>query len=208
MFSPDQYDVFDDTSSSIPTSDSERQIVWDALCMPQGALGSVKWTLYTFIAGVYLLGIVYYTLSHQCVARYLRNYMRILSKDNTGARRHRTLRAVLATLSVSLMWWCLARFVLFRRAFKKRAGISNKDYEWSYGQILSLASWVPVLVELAYLWWEGARAGLTGQLMEPYEVKEMGVEAVDERRDDEMELLARGQGQDLNSRVDVDHEIG
>jgi hypothetical protein len=45
--------------------------------------------------------------------------------------------------------------------------------EWSFGQVLVIATWAPVVVEFAYLWWERPVEALNGQLMDPYEVKEV-----------------------------------
>ena len=89
------------------------------------------------------------------------------------------------------MWMCQIRFTVFREALKDRVGATNKDSQWSFGQILCLASWVPVLVEVIYIYREGPEAALTGQLMVPYEVKERSdVGMVEIRREDEIELLS------------------
>jgi hypothetical protein len=55
------------------------------------------------------------------------------------------------------------------------AGDENKDTEWSFGQILAVGTWVPVVVEFAYVWWERPLEALNGRLMDPYEVKEVSV---------------------------------
>ena len=96
------------------------------------------------------------------------------------------------------MWACLAYVAFFRRHFKPREGESNKDYEVSFGQILALMTWVPVMVEFGYIWVMGPLEALTGQLLEPYQVTSTE-SAEDEpngagdevNQDDKVELLPR-----------------
>lgn len=53
---------------------------------------------------------------------------------------------------------------------RARAGAYNKDSEWTFGQILALATWVPFLAEFAYTWLEEPEDALNGRLPAPYEV--------------------------------------
>lgn len=55
-------------------------------------------------------------------------------------------------------------------------GDNNRDNEWSFGQVLALGTWVPVLVQFGYLWWEKPTVALSGRLMAPYEVVEVSKE--------------------------------
>ncbi|KAF2871749.1 hypothetical protein BDV95DRAFT_48225 [Massariosphaeria phaeospora] len=71
------------------------------------------------------------------------------------------------------MWFCLGWFVHFRKGLLRAAGKTNKDLEWSFGQILALATWVPVLAELVYIWKQGPVKALSGLLMHPYKVVEI-----------------------------------
>jgi hypothetical protein len=75
------------------------------------------------------------------------------------------------------MWVCLGWFIHFQNKRNSMAGEENKDTEWSFGQILAVGTWVPVVVEFAYIWWEKPLEALNGRLMDPYEVKEISVEA-------------------------------
>lgn len=63
----------------------------------------------------------------------------------------------------------MALFGVVRLDYEALAGDANKDSEWSFGQILGLASWLPVLVDFAYIWWEGHKEALTGQMMSGFE---------------------------------------
>ena len=50
---------------------------------------------------------------------------------------------------------------------------NSKDKDWSFGQTLALATWVPFIVEFAYIWWEEPEKALNGRLIDPYRVVEM-----------------------------------
>jgi hypothetical protein len=50
------------------------------------------------------------------------------------------------------MWWSLATFISLQQAVRKKSGASNQDHQWSFGQVLALASWVPVVVEVFYVY--------------------------------------------------------
>lgn len=52
-------------------------------------------------------------------------------------------------LSLVFMWLFLGLFTAYREDVRHRAGDSDQDGEWTFGQVLSLATWAPVAVELA-----------------------------------------------------------
>lgn len=65
-------------------------------------------------------------------------------KINTGMRHFFTLA------SFALMWTTLGLITAWRRQISRVAhGRNNKDEEWTFGQVLTLAAWVPTLRELA-----------------------------------------------------------
>lgn len=51
--------------------------------------------------------------------------------------------------SLVFMWLFLVLFTAYREDVRHRAGDSDQDGEWTFGQVLSLATWAPVAVELA-----------------------------------------------------------
>lgn len=51
--------------------------------------------------------------------------------------------------SLVFMWLFLALFTAYREDVRRRAGDSDQDGEWTFGRVLSLATWAPVAVELA-----------------------------------------------------------
>lgn len=50
--------------------------------------------------------------------------------------------------SLVFMWVFLALFTAYREDVRHRAGDSDQDGEWTFGQVLSLTTWAPVAVEL------------------------------------------------------------
>lgn len=46
------------------------------------------------------------------------------------------------------MWTFLFLFTAYREAVKQKAGESDQDTEWTFGQVLSLVTWAPVALEL------------------------------------------------------------
>ncbi|KAL6150255.1 hypothetical protein ACJBU6_10562 [Exserohilum turcicum] len=71
---------------------------------------------------------------------------------------------------ICTMWGFLGWLLNLAIKIQSRAGDNNKDSEWTFGQVLSLATWVPFVVEFAYIWWEDPLQALHGRLMAPYEV--------------------------------------
>jgi hypothetical protein len=58
-----------------------------------------------------------------------------------------------STLSAAfcIMWVFISWFVFLTLQIRNRAGQKNKDNEWTFGQVLALATWVPFMTEFAYI---------------------------------------------------------
>ena len=63
-------------------------------------------------------------------------------------------RRILLAMSLCAMWIFMGWFVHLTLRIRERAGKNNKDREWTFGQVLALATWVPFFVEFAYQWLE------------------------------------------------------
>lgn len=55
-------------------------------------------------------------------------------------------------LCCSVMWALLGLFTRYRSSLRSVMGSSNKDSEWSFGQVLALTTWVPVAVDLTTIY--------------------------------------------------------
>lgn len=96
-------------------------------------------------------------------------------RRQTRARLIQTLRSqwwwIIVSLGLAAMWTCLGLFIYFRATFDKEYPPSqdSADREWSFGQILALGTWAPILTEIGYVAVQGPRRALTGLMMEGYE---------------------------------------
>ena len=51
-------------------------------------------------------------------------------------------------LCCAIMWALLGLFSAYRFDIHRKMGSSDEDSQWSFGQVLALATWAPVAVEL------------------------------------------------------------
>lgn len=58
------------------------------------------------------------------------------------------LRLANGLTSLLFMWLFLVFWIVYREDVRLRAGSADEDSEWTFGQVLSLATWAPVGVEL------------------------------------------------------------
>jgi hypothetical protein len=72
--------------------------------------------------------------------------------------------------STCIMWVFIGWFINLTNTIRSRAGEDNNDNKWTFGQVLALATWLPVIVEFTYIWWESPVQAMNGRLMAPYEV--------------------------------------
>jgi hypothetical protein len=147
-------------------SDAENQNLWEYNCVDPGVMQG-----FVIVITITLLCMVVTTIVYLII---LKNVLRIPFLKSKGRPKLKRFRKnwwwVSGLLAFGGMWATLAMFVYFRTAFNRRAGTTNKDEEWSFGQILALSTWVPVVVELLFIGRKGAVAALTGQLSDKYQV--------------------------------------
>ncbi|KAJ9134289.1 C6 zinc finger domain containing protein [Pleurostoma richardsiae] len=109
----------------------------------------------------------------------------------------------------AMMWVLLGMFTRFRLAVFDAMGLSNQDGQWSFGQVLSLATWVPVALDLATIRLYGAKAGLEGKVSQHYNI----VAAPEKDEYESAEMQAPGEQEHLKvgdtsyTRVEV-HNLG
>jgi hypothetical protein len=63
----------------------------------------------------------------------------------------RAWRVIVSVLACLVMWFFLGLFAAMRATIIDVAGDSDKSNEWSFGQIVALASWAPVVLNFFYL---------------------------------------------------------
>jgi hypothetical protein len=177
---PGSYEFYrvDDTYT---LEDPDRQLPWNAWCTNAPAVRTFS---------IWALALIGFTLLMMILPVLL-----FASRRWIDQTRKETCQKTLVITCLAAMWAFQIEFTLFRIAMNKRAGSSNKDSQWSFGQILALASWIPVVVEIVYISCEGPEKALLGHLVEPYEVKKKleDAEMIESGRGDEFQLLPHRQ---------------
>ncbi|KAK4154396.1 hypothetical protein C8A00DRAFT_14475 [Chaetomidium leptoderma] len=82
----------------------------------------------------------------------------------------RLWRAVVTILAWIVMWVFLGVFTALRARSIEVAGASDKSNEWSFGQIVAVAAWVPVLLNFIYILIAGVDGAQNSKLPDGYEV--------------------------------------
>lgn len=142
------------------------QADWEENCIDENAAMHLLYLALAF-AGSLLLGILGYFVTAMIVK---------LRHQPLGPWSHRIFRLMWWTglvLAFLGMWLCLIWFIQFQMYRNSLAGVDNKETEWSFRQVLAVATWVPAIIEFGYLWLESPADALNGRLMHPYEVKEV-----------------------------------
>jgi hypothetical protein len=149
--------------TNITTEDKDiKQVNWETFCLGRGNVYNFFW-FSLGLAGLLILGIVCFVIG---------SFSASLQRQSAASWSRRVWWITLVTAFIA-MWLCLGWFVLLQMQRNDMAGKDNKDTKWSFGQILAVATWVPVIIEFVYIWWETPVKALSGQLMDPYEVKEV-----------------------------------
>ncbi|ROV92126.1 hypothetical protein VSDG_07507 [Cytospora chrysosperma] len=80
------------------------------------------------------------------------------------------LRLVNGLLCLAIMWAFLGLFTAYRHDVKTKAGEADEDDEWTFGQVLSLTTWIPIGIELISVYIYGAQETVQRGLSKRYKV--------------------------------------
>ncbi|KAH7090336.1 hypothetical protein FB567DRAFT_491057 [Paraphoma chrysanthemicola] len=140
---------------------------WEARCLEIRHIYPIIFLSWA-IAGLVCLSAVIFAISAgvACKRHKTRNLVRVLH----------LLWWPMIILAFSAMWTFVGWLTYFTFSIRDRARNSNKDAEWSFGQFLALSTWMPFLVEFAYVWCEEPEKALNGRLIAPYEVVKVAEE--------------------------------
>jgi len=140
--------------------------IWEEICTEPELQTAFKIALYVLIGISFGIFIIYTV--------FVMNVFRVPwfnSSRHPFAQRCRVaVITVITIIGWSGMWASLGVFMYYRHAIGKLQGPSSKDREWNFGQLLALATWVPVGVELICIWWLGPERGLSGQVSKRFKV--------------------------------------
>lgn len=161
-----QVTVTQDTLKLFFEKDPDHQLKWESFCLTQ--LGASRANLaFTIVLGTVFVVASFTMILLGNVFRipFLRSERRPLLRN---IRRYKWIMS--AFLALHAMWMSLGIFFWFRFELNKNTGNHNKDQEWTFGQVLAVATWAPVLMEFYVLWRDGAEKGLTGLLSDRFVV--------------------------------------
>ncbi|KAI1084726.1 hypothetical protein F5B20DRAFT_219000 [Whalleya microplaca] len=144
---------------------------WQDTCQDQTRINQLKTILRIghIALGVNVLWWLYYFVASTIPPRV---HARVHSWQTwTRWERYRPwLRALNGALLAILMWVFVVWFNLYRNETLKLSNDTNEDKDWSFGQVLALATWSPVFVDLAAVFIYGPERGLSEKLSRRYEV--------------------------------------
>jgi len=77
---------------------------------------------------------------------------RTIPFSTVGKRRRVWMKTLCAFILFLAMWVMLSLLTALRQRFIAAAGRSNNENAWTFGQIIALATWTPVIVDFSHLY--------------------------------------------------------
>ena len=171
MFAGPGYDRYTEKEKD-DNAESRKNILWEAYCEGE------SWVVlqYGALVQIAILGLVAILCVSHFASRFLTAHRR--RRNTTSGRQHSRASTriidgtwfmyTVACLSILGSWGPLLLFTYVVYQFNTASGPSPDQNEWTFGQVLALATWVPVLVDFAYVYIEGPQEAYTGQMAEPF----------------------------------------
>lgn len=135
-----------------------RALIWEKHCDSGGIRHRLR-TLLTVGLIVQAPGFIYSLFTSLVAATspwrsdpFHRLHRRCGSAFNLPEPLNRIVRLVIGTIYLAFALLFLASFIQYRHIVKNLAPSTDADIDWSFGQILALAQWAPVGLELMSAW--------------------------------------------------------
>lgn len=163
----DQALAFMSTTQNPTWRDPDGQMTFEYYCLERSYSASVKLSILIFFVAACASGVIYFlmlpvwalhTVQDTPIAQKLRDAWSVVA-------------AVLATLT---MWAAFATFYFFRQRIGERSGGTNKDHAWTFGQVVAISTFAPVVIQFAMVWGKGAERALTGSMSVRYRAERVG----------------------------------
>ncbi|KAL2272715.1 hypothetical protein FJTKL_06227 [Diaporthe vaccinii] len=90
------------------------------------------------------------------------------------------------------MWAFLGLFIAYRHDVLTKAGSASEDTEWTFGQVLSLTTWIPIGIELLAVYIYDSNRSF--QIMIPSQYQ--GMERIDTERIKNSMIYEKTSGED------------
>ncbi|KAI1458739.1 hypothetical protein F4805DRAFT_466598 [Annulohypoxylon moriforme] len=156
--------------------------IWLGMCSPLTLLNYGLGPTLRIAQVLLILNAICYVIWMICRGRpsILRGWPRLRSFWQKIARYIKILNMVVCCL---VMWTMLALFHIYRDEVNKSAGKDNQNSDWTFGQVLAVATWVPVLVEFATVLKYGPEEGLGKKISRKYTIVPNTTPDYDEKED-------------------------
>jgi hypothetical protein len=130
-----------------------RELIWLETCESRDLRDSLDKLLRggNAILAVNLVWFVYFLVGG-FVPQRARESLRKNRCYQLWERTFRTLRIANGFISGIFMWTFLGLFQRYRRTIGDNTGPADKDGAWTFGQVLAIATWVPVVFDLIAIW--------------------------------------------------------
>ncbi|XXG95578.1 hypothetical protein Hte_001845 [Hypoxylon texense] len=162
------FDLFFETYAGDKLSDVLEE-VWYAMCNPYTLLeNGIIPTLHLAQALLVLNALCYVAyMSWKKRSKNIQGWPRLRIFWQKAHRYIRTLNAVFCCL---LMWTMIGLFHAYRDIVNGAAGDDNQNSDWTFGQVLAVATWIPVAVEFLTVLKYGPEQGLSKKLSSRFTV--------------------------------------
>ncbi|KAI1387649.1 uncharacterized protein F4822DRAFT_407219 [Hypoxylon trugodes] len=145
------------------------ELVWLQYCSPINLLSYGITPTLRIAQGLLVLNTIFYII-------YLR-YHGKGRNDQTWPKTKNFWRKAIQYIQILnvaicclLMWSMVATFHYYRDLVDRAAGDDNQNSAWTFGQVLAVATWIPVLVELATILKYGTKEGLARKISKKYAI--------------------------------------
>ncbi|KAI0202403.1 hypothetical protein F4808DRAFT_75185 [Astrocystis sublimbata] len=167
-----------DLSHAPPNAQLEYQFIWLLYCSKLDLLDNgILPTLYLALA---LLGLntIAWTVYHCFKLRQSGHTYKLAGSSHGKWPRTEAffkkwghyLRIVNAALCVLVMWAMLGVFTAYRSEVDAIGPEETDNKEWTFGQVVALATWLPAIIELLTMLFSSPQDGLNKKVSESYAV--------------------------------------
>jgi hypothetical protein len=115
------------------------------------ALGMLTW-LFVSVVLIYKIILLALEEKHERQWNWLKAHNLTLDTSTTGGARLWILICVVVVVQAVSQIWTFFRLQTLQRDMTRAAGGTFADEEWTFGQIVSIIVFVPVLVEGVHFW--------------------------------------------------------
>lgn len=167
--------------------DIDNQYQWEMFCLDKPNLVRTNRVIIGFSALLFVIALFYVLV--------VRNFFRFplfdAERSKTFRRLHELWWLIAAVVPFMGMWACLIFFLDLRQELYQNAGATNKDREWTFGQVLATGTWVPVLADFFHILFQAPEDALNRKLSDRYCVVETSTHDRDTSSDNMGYLLNR-----------------